>query len=71
MEQMSLTGLGSSSRYSVKLLQTNKVRAIAKKSHGIKLFSFDSMVKATDNFSISNRLGQGGFGIVYKVISKI
>lgn len=66
MEQMSLTDLGSSSGYSVKLLRNKKVRTMAKKSHGIKVFSFESMVKATDNFSFSNRLGQGGFGIVYK-----
>lgn len=28
---------------------------------------FEVIVKATDNFSNSNKLGEGGFGIVYKV----
>jgi hypothetical protein len=31
------------------------------------LFSFASVSTATDNFSIANKLGEGGFGPVYKV----
>lgn len=31
----------------------------------------DSIKAATDNFSDSNKLGQGGFGPVYKVITVI
>lgn len=34
----------------------------------MQVFSFESMVQATDNFSPSNEIGQGGYGIVYKVI---
>lgn len=33
----------------------------------LPLISFESLVLATGNFSDSNKLGQGGFGIVYKV----
>ena len=33
-------------------------------------FNLSTIVKATDNFSISNKLGEGGFGPVYKVILK-
>ncbi|KAF7849903.1 hypothetical protein BT93_L0145 [Corymbia citriodora subsp. variegata] len=33
----------------------------------LTLFSFDSILLATNNFNISNKLGQGGFGPVYKV----
>lgn len=29
-----------------------------------------TIVKATDDFSISQKLGQGGFGVVYRVIMK-
>lgn len=30
-------------------------------------FDFDSVLVATDSFSDANKLGQGGFGAVYKV----
>ena len=35
--------------------------------HELKLFSFASVLAATDNFSTENKLGQGGFGPVFKV----
>ncbi|KAK9269038.1 hypothetical protein L1049_000806 [Liquidambar formosana] len=38
--------------------------------HQVKVFSFASIMAATDNFSLENKLGQGGFGPVYKVNSK-
>lgn len=28
-------------------------------------FSYEELAKATDNFSIANKIGQGGFGAVY------
>jgi hypothetical protein len=31
-------------------------------------FNFGTIRLATDNFSEANKLGQGGFGVVYKVI---
>lgn len=31
------------------------------------VYDFDSVAKATNNFSDNNKLGQGGFGPVYKV----
>ncbi|KAJ6776393.1 RECEPTOR-LIKE SERINE/THREONINE-PROTEIN KINASE SD1-8 [Salix koriyanagi] len=33
----------------------------------LPLFDFDTMAFATGNFSDENKLGEGGFGIVYKV----
>ena len=33
----------------------------------LPLFNFDYIAIATDNFSDENKLGQGGFGPVYKV----
>ena len=33
----------------------------------LKIFDFQTIATATDNFSPANRLGQGGFGPVYKV----
>ncbi|XWS26863.1 hypothetical protein CRYUN_Cryun26dG0066900 [Craigia yunnanensis] len=37
-----------------------------KKSQASQLFNFSQIVDATDNFSFTNRLGEGGFGPVYK-----
>ena len=33
----------------------------------LSIFDLSCIVSATDNFSPSNRLGQGGFGSVFKV----
>ena len=37
--------------------------------HEFQSFSFESISTATSDFSIENKLGQGGFGPVYKVLS--
>jgi hypothetical protein len=34
---------------------------------GFSLYDFTQMKAATSDFSIENKLGQGGFGAVYKV----
>ena len=34
-----------------------------------KVFAYETLVAATKNFSAINKLGQGGFGPVYKVRS--
>lgn len=36
-------------------------------SQELKIFDFQAIVVATSNFSIINKLGEGGFGSVYKV----
>lgn len=33
----------------------------------LPFFSFSMVATATDDFSLANKLGQGGFGPVYKV----
>ncbi|XP_011092718.2 G-type lectin S-receptor-like serine/threonine-protein kinase CES101 [Sesamum indicum] len=38
----------------------------AKNYHNLRLFSYASLQSATDNFSSDHKLGQGGFGSVYK-----
>ena len=38
-----------------------------KKDAELPLFSYESVSAATDNFSAANKLGEGGFGPVYKV----
>lgn len=39
-----------------------------KKRIDLPFFNLESILVATDNFSDANRLGQGGFGPVYKVV---
>ena len=34
----------------------------------LPIFEFGSILVATDNFNLKNKLGQGGFGSVYKVV---
>ena len=38
-------------------------------SHDLQIFSFETISAATRNFSTRNKLGEGGFGPVYKVLS--
>ncbi|KAK7257020.1 hypothetical protein RIF29_30696 [Crotalaria pallida] len=39
------------------------------KEHDLKVFSYASVVEATSNFSSENKLGKGGFGLVYKMLN--
>lgn len=36
----------------------------------LPLFGFDVIAEATNNFSLANTIGEGGFGTVYKVQHK-
>jgi hypothetical protein len=40
---------------------------LEERSSEFSLFEFSELLEATDNFAAENRLGQGGFGPVYKV----
>lgn len=40
----------------------------AAKTHDLRLFTYASIQSATRNFSLKHKLGQGGFGPVYKAI---
>ncbi|KAK9989548.1 hypothetical protein SO802_029787 [Lithocarpus litseifolius] len=50
------------------MLKENKRGDIRKKEVKMPFFSFTSVSAATDNFSDANKLGEGGFGPVYKGI---
>ena len=50
-----------------KLSEVNKPRDGKEKEVKMPLFSLKSVSAATDNFSDANKLGEGGFGLVYNV----
>ncbi|CBI18317.3 unnamed protein product, partial [Vitis vinifera] len=64
MEEAMLHELATSNSFS----DSKDVDHDGKRAHDLKLFSFDSIVVASNNFSSENKLGEGGFGPVYKVI---
>ncbi|XP_030972479.1 G-type lectin S-receptor-like serine/threonine-protein kinase CES101 [Quercus lobata] len=41
-------------------------RRDGKKSHELQFFSFESIAAATNNFTSTSKLGEGGFGSVYR-----
>ncbi|KAF5729264.1 hypothetical protein HS088_TW21G01427 [Tripterygium wilfordii] len=60
-------------RYLLELMTTDRAEDAdvlldhdGNKGHNLKVFSVSSILDATNNFSSENKLGQGGFGPVYK-----
>ena len=47
--------------------EENQLRKSRENEVKLPLFSFASVSAATDNFSAANKLGEGGFGPIYKV----
>ena len=57
----------SSEDANYELSEANKLWRGENKEVDLPMFSFTSVSAATNNFSIENKLGEGGFGLVYKV----
>lgn len=60
-ENLSLLGFGGNAAYSSMSIDDGNSSA------DLSLLSLDTIAAATDNFSEENKLGEGGFGQVYKV----
>ncbi|CBI36147.3 unnamed protein product, partial [Vitis vinifera] len=58
--------LGAITKSLTKYGNANKLEKNGKSSNELQLFSFQSIATATNNFSTENKLGEGGFGPVYK-----
>ena len=49
-------------------LETVALTEVENEDLELPLFEFEKIANATSNFSNDNKLGEGGFGPVYKVI---
>lgn len=72
ISQPSLSLSGKAKATALLLLNQTTNRAKRRKmdkkmSEEVQLYSFESLAIATNNFSLGNKLGEGGFGPVYKV----
>ncbi|OMO92852.1 S-locus glycoprotein [Corchorus olitorius] len=52
--------------FSFKASSTTFEESLNERNAELPLFDLGTMVAATNNFSVDNKLGQGGFGLVYK-----
>jgi hypothetical protein len=58
--------IGSNLEITARKGEEEDLEAIAAKEQ--KVFRYDTLVAATRNFSMKNKLGEGGFGPVFRVI---
>ncbi|XP_054815414.1 G-type lectin S-receptor-like serine/threonine-protein kinase At4g03230 isoform X2 [Prosopis cineraria] len=69
-EDLLLFDTGMSMKVEIsELSDVDKVGRVNKRDVKLPLFSFASVSAATNNFSPENRLGEGGFGPVYKLLN--
>lgn len=50
------------------IMQSFRASAVQISSVEYLQYDFDTIIEATNNFSDGNKLGEGGFGKVYKVL---
>jgi len=46
-----------------------KKKLLLKEDFALQMFQLSTLTRATNNFSLNNKIGEGGFGAVYKVYS--
>jgi hypothetical protein len=61
--------LYDSERYVRDLIESGRMKEDDAQAVDIPHFHLESILDATNNFASANKLGQGGFGPVYKVIN--
>lgn len=66
--EMPIHDVSNSNAYSTDVSESVELAIDGSKVNGpdLPLFNFNSVAAATNNFSEKNKLGQGGFGLVYK-----
>ncbi|MCD7472013.1 hypothetical protein HAX54_012835 [Datura stramonium] len=64
-EFLIIDGNGSARPYSA-VVQTEKNKLKLKKEFELPLFQLSTITRATNNFSVNNKIGEGGYGPVYK-----
>lgn len=65
---LTLLGLGLM-LYTRKKKRKEKGDMSTQQDFELPLFDLSTISRATDNFSLNNKIGEGGFGPVYKVIT--
>ena len=65
-----MSGTLSVPAMSMEMEQVLKLWRVEESDSEFSLYDFDQIADATDNFSDHHKLGQGGFGPVYKVSSR-
>ena len=68
-QNMLIQELGGNARPTTVYEKVHKQNKEGQANHDLQIFSFESISVATSNFSSENKLGEGGFGLVYKVSS--
>ncbi|KAF7814273.1 G-type lectin S-receptor-like serine/threonine-protein kinase CES101 [Senna tora] len=61
-----LREIGGNAMLSMMYGKARRNKKQREESDEVEMFTFESIVAATDNFSTDNKLGEGGFGPVYK-----
>ncbi|XP_020202809.1 G-type lectin S-receptor-like serine/threonine-protein kinase CES101 isoform X3 [Cajanus cajan] len=66
MQEKILHDIGGNAMLSMVFGKTIKSKNKGKTSNEVEIFTFETIDAATNNFSVANKLGEGGFGPVYK-----